>query len=76
MLDRCLATLYQTETRSLKQSVKRNTNKFLKDVMFELNNGDIEILVSQYVITSKIFSGGAKSCLKCIFFSFNLLVKK
>ena len=55
MLDRDLATLYQTETRSLKQSVKRNTDKFPTDFMFELNNGDIEILVSQYVITSNFF---------------------
>ncbi len=60
MLDRDLATLYQTETRSLKQSVKRNTDKFPTDFMFELNNGDIEILVSQYVITSNFFLGGAK----------------
>ena len=36
--------------------------------MFELNNGDIEILESQIVIPSKSFLGGAKSCLKCIIF--------
>ena len=59
MLDRDLAALYNTETRTLKQSVKRNANRFPDDFMFQLNNTDIETLVSQSVIPSKSYFGGA-----------------
>jgi hypothetical protein len=59
MLDRDLAVLYNTETRTLKQSVKRNANRFPDDFMFQLNNTDIETLVSQSVIPSKSYFGGA-----------------
>ena len=53
MLDRDLAVFYQTETRTLKQAVKRNLDRFPSDFMFELNGGDIDFLVSQSVIPSK-----------------------
>ena len=59
MLDRDLAILYHTDTRTLKQSVKRNINKFPSDFMFELKEQDIYHLVSQNVIPSKSFIGGA-----------------
>lgn len=59
MLDRDLATLYQTDTRTLKQSVKRNIDKFPADFMFELQEHDIKSLVSQYVIPSRSLFGGA-----------------
>ena len=59
MLDRDLASLYETETRTLKQAVKRNIDRFPDDFMFELNNDDIEELVSQSVIPSKSYFGGA-----------------
>ncbi len=36
MLDFDLAELYETETRTLKQSVKRNLNRFPSDFMFQL----------------------------------------
>jgi hypothetical protein len=36
MLDFDLAELYETETRVLKQSVKRNMNRFPSDFMFQL----------------------------------------
>ena len=38
MLDRDLAALYETETKKLKQAVKRNKNRFPEDFMFELTN--------------------------------------
>ena len=60
MLDRDLAKLYETETRTLKQAVKRNIDRFPKDFMFELSNSAIEELVSQSVIPSKSYFGGAK----------------
>ena len=60
MLDRDLAVFYQTETRTLKQAVKRNSDRFPMDFMFELNGDDIDFLVSQSVIPSKKYLGGAK----------------
>ncbi len=60
MLDRDLAELYQLETRSLKQAVRRNIERFPEDFMFELTEREIEILVSQTVIPSKKYLGGAK----------------
>jgi len=59
MLDRDLANLYQTETRTLKQAVKRNIERFPDDFMFELKNDDIAEMVSQSVIPSKSYLGGA-----------------
>ena len=60
MLDRDLAEFYQTETRTLKQAVKRNIERFPGDFMFELNDNDMDLLVSQSVIPSKKYFGGAK----------------
>ena len=37
MLDYHLATLYAVETRILKQSVRRNKDRFPEDFMFELD---------------------------------------
>jgi len=59
MLDRDLAELYETETRTLKQAVKRNIERFPDDFMFELSAEDIDLLVSQSVIPSKMHLGGA-----------------
>lgn len=60
MLDFHLADLYEIETRTLKQAVKRNRGRFPNDFMFELNESEIEYLVSQFVIPSKSKLGGAK----------------
>ena len=46
ILDRDLALFFQTETRSIKQAVKRNKDRFPYDFIFELNNNEIEYLVS------------------------------
>lgn len=40
MLDRDLADLYQTETKSLNLAVKRNIKRFPKDFMFQLAKGE------------------------------------
>lgn len=53
MLDFHLAQLYGIETRVLKQAVKRNIVWFPSDFMFELNENEINNLVSQNVIPSK-----------------------
>jgi len=47
MLDRDLASLYRVETKYLKQSVRRNTNRFPDDFMFELSKEEFANLKSQ-----------------------------
>lgn len=59
MLDFHLAELYQVETRALKQAVKRNSERFPEDFMFELTTKEIDLMVSQNVIPSKKYLGGA-----------------
>lgn len=53
MLDFDLAELYGTETRVLKQSVKRNIKRFPTDFMFELTKEEFGSLRSQFVISNK-----------------------
>lgn|SRR5690554_2521282 len=52
MLDRDLATMYEVETRVLKQSVRRNIKRFPKDFMFELTTKEFKNLTSQNVTSS------------------------
>lgn len=59
ILDFHLAKLYEVETRSLKQQVKRNLDRFPEDFMFELGPSEINELVSQNVIANKGVLGGA-----------------
>ena len=59
MLDKDLAKLYQIETRVLKQAVKRNIERFPEEFMFELMENEMKILVSQSVIPSLKYFGGA-----------------
>ncbi len=47
MLDRDLASLYRVETKYLKQSVRRNINRFPEDFMFELSKEEFANLKSQ-----------------------------
>ncbi|HLF65433.1 MAG TPA: ORF6N domain-containing protein [Saprospiraceae bacterium] len=58
-MDFDLAVLYQTETRALKQAVRRNINRFPEDFMFEVTKREFKILRSQFVI-SKLGSGGSR----------------
>ena len=59
MLDKDLAELFGIETRALKQAVKRNIERFPKDFMFAMTNKEIDSMVSQNVIPSKSYFGGA-----------------
>lgn len=59
MLDRDLAIIYETETRTLKQAVKRNLERFPDDFMFELTEKEVDLMVSQSVIPSRSYFGGA-----------------
>jgi hypothetical protein len=53
MLDFDLAEIYQTETRVLNQSVKRNKERFPLDFMFQLTKSEWENISSQFVMTSQ-----------------------
>ncbi len=53
MLDSDLAELYGVETRTLNQAVKRNSNRFPDDFMFQLTEEEFERLRSQIVILNE-----------------------
>ena len=59
MFDFDLAALYEVETRGLKQAVKRNLDRFPADFMFQLTEKEVETILSQNVIPSKKYLGGA-----------------
>ena len=59
LMDSDLAHWYGVETRVLKQTVRRNRERFPDDFMFELTDNEIEQMVSQNVIPNKSFLGGA-----------------
>jgi len=48
MLDRDLASLYEVETKRLKEQVKRNLDRFPTDFMFELTKEEFHDLRSQF----------------------------
>ncbi len=47
MIDADLASLYQVETRRLKEAVRRNLNRFPADFMFEMNQTEMELWLLQ-----------------------------
>ena len=57
MLDFDLAELYQVETRTLKQAVRRNIERFPEDFMFEITEAEYNYLknsmTSQIVISNE-----------------------
>ena len=53
MRDSDLAALYQVETRTLVQAVRRNFSRFPADFMFQLSKEAFEALRSQIVISNK-----------------------
>ena len=60
MIDRDLAELYQVENRALNQAVKRNSDRFPDDFMFQLTKEEHENLISQFVISSSEHGGVRK----------------
>lgn len=60
MLDRDLAALYGVETKVLKQSVRRNIDRFPADFMFELTYQEVRDLRSQFVTSSSSGWGGRR----------------
>jgi hypothetical protein len=53
MLDRDLAGLYDVETRTLVQAIKRNKQRFPPDFMFQLSKDEFDSLRSQIVISKR-----------------------
>jgi phage regulator Rha-like protein len=53
MLDSDLAELYETETKRLKEAVRRNINRFPPDFMFELDKNELESLRTQIASSNR-----------------------
>ena len=53
MLDSDLAELYDTETKRLKEAVRRNIGRFPSDFMFELNINEFEGLRTQIASSNR-----------------------
>ena len=53
MLDFDLAFLYEVDTKTLNQAVKRNIDRFPEDFMFRINQKEWESIMSQNVIESQ-----------------------
>ena len=58
MLDRDLAMIYGVKSIRLREQVKRNIRRFPLDFMFQLDENEIDIMVSQNAIPSRKHSGG------------------
>ena len=58
MLDRDLAGLYGVKAIRLREQVKRNINRFPEDFMFQLDEAEIDFMVSQNAIPSRKHLGG------------------
>jgi len=58
MLDKDLAALYGVKPIRLREQVKRNMKRFPEDFMFQLDDGEIESMVSQNAIPSRKHLGG------------------
>ena len=57
MLDSDLAELYETETKRLKEAVRRNIDRFPSDFMFELSKTETESLRTQNASSNR---GGSR----------------
>ena len=58
MLDSDLASLYGVKPRRLREQIKRNAIRFPDHFMFQLNDTEVGIMVSQNVIPSNQYLGG------------------
>ncbi len=58
IIDRDLAELYGVETRRLREQVKRNSDRFPLNFMFQLSEDETNSMVSQNAIPSKQHLGG------------------
>lgn len=59
MLDKDLASFYGVKPIRLREQVKRNPNRFPLDFVFQLDESEVEYMVSQNAIPSRQSLGGA-----------------
>jgi hypothetical protein len=55
MIDEDLAEMYGVETKRLNEQVKRNTDRFPEDFMFQLTTKEQEILKSQIALITQVY---------------------
>lgn len=60
MLDKDLAELYGVTTGNLNKAVKRNTDRFPEDFMFQLNKKEFESLIFHFGTSKKARKGGTR----------------
>lgn len=53
MLDFDLAEMYETETKRLKEAVRRNIDRFPDDFMFKLSKDEYENLRTQFATSNR-----------------------
>ena len=70
MLDFDLAELYEVETKRLKETVRRNFNRFPSDFMFELTIQEYNSLRTQIATSRSLSTGYTDYDLICAFSSF------
>lgn len=58
MLDRDLAELYDIKPIRLREQVKRNLSRFPENFMFQLNEKEVDAMVSHFAIPSRKHLGG------------------
>jgi hypothetical protein len=58
MLDKDLAELYDVKPIRLREQLKRNSNRFPNDFMVQLNDEEVNLMVSQNAIPSRQVLGG------------------
>jgi len=58
VLDKDLASFYEVKPIRLREQVKRNTYRFPADFVFQLNEAEVDLMVSQNAIPSKQLLGG------------------
>ena len=58
MLDKDLASFYEVKPIRLREQIKRNPNRFPPDFVFQLNESEVDIMVSQNAIPSRQSLGG------------------
>ena len=59
MLDKDIALLYQVKPIRLREQVKRNSERFPEDFMFQLSDPEVDFMVSQNAIPSRKHLGGS-----------------
>ena len=57
MMDRDLATLYNVDTRRLKEQVRRNIDRFPADFMFEMTDDELAEWRSQFATSNREVMG-------------------